>query len=235
MSNTSGNHLKVEDIYAIGEHRSRCRSSYKDAIIYTNRVMTNFADAVKGMNDAVLLPSKLKDIELTETEATTVTESLDIDIASKTDLFQYYVLLNNIKDDLFNGSTNSTDDHQFMINSNNNNYSFTTNNNNHNNNHNNSNGNYSSSSSSSTPNNNNNNRWDRQQSDDAFQSLSSLSSLSALSLDGDPVTFEDRANQLMSVFMQHLQSLYGILQQFSKVADYITKRYQQEIDSTDNK
>ncbi|XP_054160140.1 uncharacterized protein DDB_G0287625-like [Oppia nitens] len=224
MSNTSGNHLKVEDIYAIGEHRSRRRSSCKETNIYTNRVMTNFADAVKAMNDAVLLPSKLKDIELTETEAATVTESLDIDIASKTDLFQYYVLLNNVKDDLFSGSTNSTDDHQFMINSNNNNT----------NNHNNSNGNYNSSSS--TPNNNNNNnRWDRQQSDDAFQSLSSLSSLSALSLDGDPVTFEDRANQLMSVFMQHLQSLYGILQQFSKVADYITKRYQQEIDSTDNK
>jgi len=35
---------------------------------------------------------------------------------------------------------------------------------------------------------------------------------------------------LTGMFMQHLHSLYGILRHFSKAAQYITKRYQEEID-----
>ena len=201
MPNTTSNQLEVEDIYAIGEERSRRRSSTKEPISYTNRAIDRFAEAINAMNEAVLVPSKLKDIEVSESEANDI---LDFDIAPKTDLYQYYSMLNNVKDDLFNGLSIGDD--------------LLTNNNNNNNNYNNN-------------NNGNNSRWDRQQSDEAFNSLTSFSSLS-VSIDGEPVSFEDRANQLMSVFMQHLQSLYGILNHFSKAAEYITKRYHQEIDGT---
>lgn len=205
MPNTNSNQLEVEDIYAEGAERSRRRSSTKEPISYTNRAIDRFTEAINSMNEAVLVPSKLKDIEVSDSEANDV---LDFDIAPKTDLHQYYSMLNNVKDDLFNGLTIGDD--LFPIGNNNNN----------------SHNNYN--------NNGTNGRCDRQQSDEAFNSLTSLSSLSA-SLDGEPVSFEDRANQLMSAFMQHLQSLYGILHHFSKAAEYITKRYQQEIDgnSTD--
>jgi len=200
MPNTNSNQLEVEDIYAIGEERSRRRSSTKEPLSYTNRAIDRFTEAINSMNSAVLLPSKLKDIEVSESEAN---EMLEFDIAPKTDLYQYYTMLNNVKDDLFSGLAIGED--------------LITNGNspNNNNNYNNYNG--------------NNGRWDRQQSDEAFNSLTSLSSLS-VSLDGEPVSFEDRANQLKSVFMQHLQSLYSILHHFSRAAEYIIKRYQQEID-----
>ena len=204
MPNTNSNQLEVEDIYAIGEERSRRRSSTKEPISYTNRAIDRFAEAINAMNEAVLVPSKLKDIEVSIEESN---EVLEFDIAPKTDLYQYYSMLNSVKDDLFNGLSIGD---EIIVN-----------------------GNNTNSNNSVNLNNNNNNatngRWDRQQSDEAFNSLTSLSSLS-ISLDGEPVSFEDRASQLMSVFMQHLQSLYGILNHFSKAAEYITKRYQQEID-----
>jgi hypothetical protein len=180
MSNvSSNNHLDVEDIYAKGEERSRRRSSCKESISYTNRIIDQFAESINMMNEAVLVPSKLRDIEVSET--------LDFEIAPKTDLYHYYAMLNTVKDDLFNGLPTAEDGA-------------------------------------------NNYRWDRQLSDEAFTSLTSLSSLSLGGLDGEPLSFEDRANQLTGLFAQHLHSLYAILQHFSKAAEYITKRYQQEID-----
>jgi hypothetical protein len=187
-SASSNNHLEIEDIYAIGEERSRRRSSCKESISYTNRVIDQFAESINMMNEAVLVPSKLRDIEVSET--------LDFEIAPKTDLYQYYAMLNSVKDDLFNGLTTAED---------------------------------------GANNNNNNNKCDRQSSDEAFTSLTSLSSLSSGGLDGEPLSFQDRANQLTGLFVQHLHSLYAILQHFSKAAKYITKRYHQEIEGNDEK
>ena len=206
MPNTSGNQLEVDDIYAIGEERSRRRSSCKEPISYTNRAIDRFTEAINAMNEAVLVPSKLKDIEVSESDST---EEIEFEIAPKTDLYQYYAMLNNVKDDIYNGLSIGD---EILVNGTNN----------------------GTNHSTCSNNNVSNGRWDRQQSDEAFNSLTSFSSLSA-SLDGEPVSFEDRANQLMSVFMQHLQSLYGILQHFTKAAEYITKRYQDEIERTADK
>lgn len=64
---------------------------------YTNRAIISFVDAIDRMNEEVLVPSRLRDLEVRETD---VTEMLPVNA----DLYSYYQLLNTVKTDLFSSS-----------------------------------------------------------------------------------------------------------------------------------
>ena len=99
MPNSSPIFLEVEDIFAIGaEQQSRRKSTAAlEPTNYTNRAITSFLEAVAKMNEAVLVPSKLRDVEVRECD---VTSSLP----ANTDLYSFFQMLNTVRQDLFSNS-----------------------------------------------------------------------------------------------------------------------------------
>jgi len=88
----------VEDIFAIGaEQQSRRKSSTKESLNYTNRAIMTFMESVNKMNDAVLVPSKLRDIEVRECDVTSL-------LPLNADLYSVYQMLNTVRQDLFSTS-----------------------------------------------------------------------------------------------------------------------------------
>lgn len=98
MPNSSPFYLEVEDIFAIGaEQQSRRKSSAKEPLSYTNRAITSFMESVVKMNEAVLVPSKLRDIEVRECDATNM-------MPVNSDLYSFFQMLNTVRQDLFSNS-----------------------------------------------------------------------------------------------------------------------------------
>ncbi|KAH9526078.1 hypothetical protein DERF_000195 [Dermatophagoides farinae] len=111
MINSSPNHLDVDDVLIMGaEQQSRRKSQLNLNLIgsntkpepythnsYTNRAIMAFVDAVCKMNDEVLVPSRLRDIEVRETEANEL-------MPQNSDLYSFYKMLNTVKKDLFSSS-----------------------------------------------------------------------------------------------------------------------------------
>ena len=92
--------LEVENIFnlSIEQTQQRRKSSVKEpSMSYTNKAIMTFMESISKMNEGVLVPSKLKDIEVSETEATSL-------MPAKSDLFSFYKMLNNVKHDLFSTS-----------------------------------------------------------------------------------------------------------------------------------
>lgn len=104
MPNSSPVYLEVENIFAIGaEQQSRRKSTagLKDPLNYTNRAIVTFVDAVSKMNEAVLVPSRLRDIEVREIDANDL-------MTNNSDLYSYYQMLNTAKQDLFSSVSYQT-------------------------------------------------------------------------------------------------------------------------------
>lgn len=282
MMNSSPNHLDIENMITLGvEHHSRRRTStYKEPHNYTNRAIISFVDAVTKMNEEVLVPSRLKDIEVRENDAT---ELMPIN----SDLYSFFQMLNTVKKDLFSSSlyyktfqptpsatnsghnsgrvtpTKSLSRRASYSNSATSELNITNGNGNGNGNGvtNNYGRSYSgspllnlpynpmerklSSPSNSYGNNENNspNAQDLLSPASLLPSLSlsyvgratSLSSLIAAAgycdLDAAELTAENRVQQITGCFMYHLSALYTIMGHFTKTANYITKRYQEQMDN----
>lgn len=105
MPNSSPIYLEVENIFAIGaEQQSRRKSSAgikADPLNYTNRALFTFVDAVGKMNEAVLVPSRLRDIEVREVDANDL-------MSGNSDLYSYFQMLNTAKQDLFSSTSYQT-------------------------------------------------------------------------------------------------------------------------------
>lgn len=101
MPNSSPIYLEVDDIFAIGaEQTSRRKSAVgRDSlnINFTNRAITAFMESVAKMNEAVLVPSKLRDIEVRDCDVTSL-------MAPNSDLYSFYQMLNTVKQDLYSNT-----------------------------------------------------------------------------------------------------------------------------------
>ncbi|KAF7495127.1 hypothetical protein SSS_04509 [Sarcoptes scabiei] len=99
MLNPNSNFLDIDDVLSLGaEEQSRRKSqTTKEPMNYTNRAIVSFVDAVDKMNEEVLIPSRLKDLEVRETDATEL-------MPVNSDLFSFYQLLNTVRKDLFSSS-----------------------------------------------------------------------------------------------------------------------------------
>lgn len=101
MPNSSPVYLEVDDIFAIGAEQTSRRKSFvsKDApsTNCTSRAITTFMEAVSKMNEAVLVPSKLRDIEVPEIDATSL-------MAVNSDLYSFYQMLNTVRHELFSNN-----------------------------------------------------------------------------------------------------------------------------------
>lgn len=98
MPNSTPMYLEVEDIFALSaEQTSRRKSTSKEPLNYTNRAIMTFVEAVAKMNEAVLVPSKLRDIEVRESDSLTL-------MPINSDLYSFFQMLNNAHQDLFSSS-----------------------------------------------------------------------------------------------------------------------------------
>ncbi|KAH9398798.1 hypothetical protein TYRP_018609 [Tyrophagus putrescentiae] len=101
MPNSSPIYLEVDDIFAIGAEQTSRRKSFvsKDApsTNCTSRAIATFMEAVGKMNEAVLVPSKLRDIEVPETDVSSL-------MPLNSDLFSFYTMLNTVRHELFSNN-----------------------------------------------------------------------------------------------------------------------------------
>jgi len=65
----------------------------EDQQVYNNHIIENFIESVNEMNGTVLIPSKLRDLDVTQNEL-------------NDDLHQYFRMINTVKRDLFEPSLN---------------------------------------------------------------------------------------------------------------------------------
>ncbi|KAH7640578.1 hypothetical protein HUG17_8047 [Dermatophagoides farinae] len=270
MINSSPNHLDVDDVLIMGaEQQSRRKSQLNLNLIgsntkpepythnsYTNRAIMAFVDAVCKMNDEVLVPSRLRDIEVRETEANEL-------MPQNSDLYSFYKMLNTPNPSASNSGQNSgrvTPTHSlsrrssYSVGSSNgliNNTTTTTTNGTQ------TNGTKISPTLLLPP-----TQFDRKLSspcpmmhspndDSSLDLLSPTSLLPSLSLsyvsratslssllaaaghtfDDGNETPEDHVHQITGCFMYHLSALYTIMGHFTKAAKFITKRYQEEMNN----
>jgi len=68
------------------------RFTKEDQEVYNHHIIENFIESVKEMNNAVLIPSKLKDLD---------TDRDKIQLQLDDDLYEYYSMINTVKRDLF--------------------------------------------------------------------------------------------------------------------------------------
>lgn len=66
----------------------------EDQQVYNNHIIENFIESVNEMNGTVLIPSKLRDLDVTQNEL------------NDDDLHQYFRMINTVKRDLFEPSLN---------------------------------------------------------------------------------------------------------------------------------
>jgi len=194
----------------------------EDQQIYNNHIIENFIESVKEMNGAVLIPSRLKDLENRP------------ECQLNDDLFEYYNMINTVKKDLFephiqedvNNSVftpkrkiskafiqrkeeNTTPFRERKISAVSNipvlplldNHKPHTNG---------SNGKLSPNSSR----------------------VSSCSDLGSIGHSEDIDLKNQNSAQLTDQFIHHLHSMYSILEHFTKAADYITEQYIDQVESS---
>lgn len=190
--------------------------------------MDKFIKSVNNMNSTVLVPSKLRDMDVATGKNSDSYMTIPPCLRNA-DLYTFYSMLNEVKHELLGDPSNMSTLNCITSPS-------TTND-------------HLSRESKSTPSAFNGaynkdimNRackHTRQPSDDSLGSLGSIissdletdSETDSLLADRDSTSGEHTAH-LAAVFKHHLQSLHTILHQFADAADYLSVRYQQEIDSS---
>lgn len=238
-------------------HRSL---SEEEQHLYNHHIIENFVESVREMNDVVLIPSKLKDLDSTQSAVTTVSPSKYVVLND--DLYSYYQMINVVKNDLFEPHNHEarssmyfsmpkrkisrreqkSNGHSRNVSASNLN-ALLTNGNSF------SNGNNSAAQS---------NGYSNGQTDNAgivplaaisngdssnSSTCSSNGTASAAAVNNGPQSptalvpltsdqlIGQNSKQLTVQFIHHLHSLYTILEHFTSAADFITERYQTEVES----
>lgn len=228
--------------FPLNGHRSL---SEEEQHLYNHHIIENFVESVREMNDVVLIPSKLKDLDPSQLPA-----SLPIDkyVVLNDDLYSYYQMINVVKNDLFEPHNNESKSMYFsmpkrkisrretktnltrnmsssnLMQSSNGflgNSNGSTNGNGAQSNGHSSQENGSSSNGATTPN-----------GDTAGSDTSSSPPPTPLAPLTSDQLIGQNAKQLTVQFIHHLHSLYTIIEHFTSAADFITERYQTEVEST---
>lgn len=176
--------------------------------------MDRFVKSVNNMDATVLVPSKLQDMETVG-----VKSSPRIPCAlSKADLHSFYLMLNNVKKELLWGPGTVTSSRQTSHG-----YAMCS---------------TSSSESSSVASGASTvqlKQHSRQCSE--MDSIGSLGSTASSDTDSDADSMiterdsiDDHTSHLSVAFRHHLQGLHSLLHQLSESADYLSTRYQEEVD-----
>lgn len=179
--------------------------------------MERFVKSVNNMDNTVLVPSRLRDMDLTGIKSRHVPSTL-----TNTELYNFYLMLNDVKKELLWGSSFSSmmtpASHEFVFN----------------------NGTLLNRSSSVTSGSQTSKHSPQLSSDDCLTSLASSLSSNASDTESDADSMiterdsitDDSTSHLFVTFRHHLQGLNAILHQLSESADYLSSRYQEEIEES---
>ncbi|KAH9398817.1 hypothetical protein TYRP_018630 [Tyrophagus putrescentiae] len=243
-------------------HRSL---SEEEQHLYNHHIIENFVESVREMNDVVLIPSKLKDLDSTAAAAATTTTTAVTTVSPSKyvvlndDLYSYYQMINVVKNDLFEPHNHESKSSSMYFSvpkrkisrreqpKQSNGHSR----------------NVSASNLNALLSNGNGNSFSNGNSADNGSTVSPLaiangdssSNSSTCSSNGTataaaavtptngphspttlvPLTSDQligqNSKQLTVQFIHHLHSLYTILEHFTSAADFITERYQTEVES----
>ena len=196
--------------------------------------MDRFVKSVNNMNSTVLVPSKLRDMELPGSKTGCIPPAL----TTNTDLYSFFEMLNDARKELLWGpctgvATTPTSATLHRLSSQNSTTSSV-------------NGRLTPRDSM-TPSScviattTSRKTHERQRSEDSLRSLGSTASSSdpdtdsevdSLMTDRDNQLPDDHTSHLATAFRHHLQGLHTILHQLADSADYLSSRYQEEIDAS---
>jgi hypothetical protein len=165
--------------------------------------MDRFVKAVNNMDSTVLVPSKLRDMDMPSAKMVRIPPAL-----ANTDLHSFFLMLNDVKKELLWGPGTQQNTTSLMP-----------------------------LSGRSSP---RDLKHIRQPSDDSLGSLGSTASSSsdqdtdseADSLMTDRDSVDEHTSHLAAAFRHHLQGLHTILHQLADSADYLSSRYQEDIDAS---
>lgn len=166
--------------------------------------MDRFVKCVNNMDATVLVPSKLRDMDIPSAKVVRIPPAL-----ANTDLHSFYQMLNEVKKELLWGPGTQHNQTANVI----------------------------PLSGRSSP---RDLKHIRQPSDDSLGSLGSTTSSSsdqdtdseADSLMTDRDSIDEHTSHLSAAFRHHLQGLHTILHQLADSADYLSSRYQEDIDAS---
>ncbi|XP_014287667.1 mid1-interacting protein 1-like [Halyomorpha halys] len=172
------------------------------------KAMEKFVQAVQEMDETILVPSRLMDLEVGDSEDTASLKSQskkgsERDNLSSTDLFRLYNMVNCVKNELLWGNNKgSPDDDEMTI-----------------------------SSTAATP-----KTHVRRPSIASLSSSQSLSDTDSETgnendsgIEGESEAKPDYINKMEESFRRHLYGLHRSLNHMSAAANYLTKRYQSDI------
>ena len=171
--------------------------------------MDRFVKAVNNMDSTVLVPSRLQDMDVSN-ENNKFSRCLP-ECLSNTDVYNFYVMLKDVKNELLWGPTVAPPAPSL------------------------------SSSGRSSPNNTRVMKHVRQPSDDSLGSTGfpsdqeTDSDIESVVTDRDSVDEQSPSppgNHLASAFRHHLLGLHTILHELADSADYLSSRYQEEIEAS---
>mgnify|MGYP002717910479 CR=1 FL=1 len=171
--------------------------------------MDRFVRSVNNMDATVLVPSKLRDMDIPSVKSQRIPPAL-----ANTDLHSFYLMLNDVRKELLWGPLTAA---SAMIHV----------------------------TGRSSPESNQLKHF-RQPSDDSLRSLGSTASTASSSdqdtdsdadsmmtdRDRDRDSIDEHTSHLAAAFRHHLQGLHTILHQLADSADYLSSRYQEEIDAS---
>lgn len=226
--------------FPLNGHRSL---SEEEQHLYNHHIIENFVESVREMNDVVLIPSKLKDLDPSQLPANGL--PTDKYVVLNDDLYSYYQMINVVKNDLFEPHNNESVSKAMYfsmpkrkISRRETKTNLTRNM---------SSSNLMQSSNGFLGNSNGSTNGNGAQSNGHSSQENGSSSNGATTPNGDasssppptplaPLTSDQligqNAKQLTVQFIHHLHSLYTIIEHFTSAADFITERYQTEVEST---
>jgi len=166
--------------------------------------MDRFVKSVNNMDSTVLVPSKLRDMDIPSPKLQRIPPAL-----ANTDLHSFYLMLNDVKKELLWGPGTASTVSANLI----------------------------PLSGRSSP---RELKHIRQPSDDSLGSMGSTASSSsdqdtdseADSMITDRDSIDEHTSHLAAAFRHHLQGLHTILHQLADSADFLSSRYQEEIDAS---
>lgn len=210
---------------SVNGHRSL---SEEEQHLYNHHIIENFVESVREMNDVVLIPSKLKDLDSTGTANNKY-------VALNDDLYSYYQMINVVKNDLFEPH-NDESKKSLLFNVPKRKISRREQKNGHTR-------NVSASNLAALLGNTlqNGSHTNGQSSPEMPQTngtgestptgLPTVPSTPTLVPLSSDQLIGQNSKQLTVQFIHHLHSLYTILDHFTNAADFITERYQTEVES----
>lgn len=181
--------------------------------------MDRFVKSVNNMSATVLVPSKLRDMDMPSAKESHVPPAL-----ANTDLYSFYLMLNDVKKELLWGPGTGVAAAATLV---------------------------AGSSGRSSPRDSTSSlkQHVRQPSDDSLRSLGSTASSSDADTDSESIdsvlmsdrdtsssttgaTADEHTSHLAAAFRHHLQGLHTILHQLAESANFLSSRYQEEIDAS---